>query len=59
MTFVWENMIVALVLMLLPVLLIIGVVVYARRRRSRSHAAQNDREGNSRTPDGGIEPQRR
>ncbi len=52
-------MIVALVLMLLAVLVIIGVVVYARRRRSRVHAPQNDREGNGGTPDRGIEPQRR
>lgn len=59
MSFVWENMIVTLVLMLLAVLVIIGVVVYARRRRSRVHAPQNDREGNGGTPDRGIEPQRR
>ncbi|WII38155.1 hypothetical protein [Paenibacillus thiaminolyticus] len=59
MVFVWENMLVTLVLMLLPVLLIIGLVVYARRRQSRSHGQQNDREGTGRTPERGIEPQKR
>ncbi|CAH8705829.1 hypothetical protein M5W83_24520 [Paenibacillus thiaminolyticus] len=59
MVFVWENMLVTLVLMLLPVLLIIGLVVYARRRQSRSRGQQNDREGTGRTPERGIEPQKR
>ncbi|RJG26886.1 hypothetical protein [Paenibacillus thiaminolyticus] len=59
MTFVWENMIVTLVLMLLPVLLIIGLVVYARRRQGRSFAQQNDREGAGCTPERGIEPRKR
>lgn len=52
-------MLVTLVLMLLPVLLIIGLVVYARRRQSRSRGQQNDREGTGRTPERGIEPQKR